>query len=122
MKLIGLAAVVLLVFVFALVGCTKFQESSSPEMTYEDYLSEVSAKCINLCFMAKDKGIDFTNGPCLGVIATDWVCDVAHYPRQSIDNLPENQCLAFREGNAHHFVEVNENCKVIVIDGKAAVN
>ncbi len=44
----------------------------------------------------------------------DWVCDIAHSPRQSeIDDLPENQCSAYREGRAKHFVEVDMNCNLI---------
>ncbi len=42
-----------------------------------------------------------------------WVCDVAHSPREDVDNLPENQCREFGEGKANHFVEVNPNCEFI---------
>jgi len=30
-----------------------------------------------------------------------------------VDNKPENQCSAFREGKAKHFVEVNTSCELI---------
>lgn len=69
--------------------------------------------CIGLC---KDRLIseDLSNGPCLSdEIYKDWVCDVAHSPRQQIDNIPENQCSGFREGKAHHFVEVDEKCNLL---------
>jgi len=54
------------------------------------------------------EGIDMSNGPCLsnGIIP-DWVVDVAHSPREAIDNQPENQCSAYLEGKAHHFVELD---------------
>lgn len=76
-------------------------------------------RCRALCTEAKEKGIDLSRGPCLSELypekwgVPDWVCDVAHAPRQPVDNLPENQCSDFREGRAHHFVEVDENCNVI---------
>ena len=70
--------------------------------------------CVNECNRAKDSGQDISNSPCISNnIAPDWVCDVAHNPRQAVDNLPENQCSAFREGRAHHFVEVDETCGLI---------
>ncbi len=75
--------------------------------------------CVELCRIAHKEGIDLSTGPCLsdtyltGWEVNDWVCDVAHLPRQPVDNLPQNQCKAFREGRAHHFVEVDENCNVI---------
>ncbi len=59
---------------------------------------------------------NLSSGPCLlnpVETASDWVCDVAHNPRHAIDDLPENQCGAFREGEAHHFVELDENCGLI---------
>ena len=82
----------------------------------------VAAKrCTLLCNAAKKNGIPLQNGPCLSDIyaaewnVPDWVCDVAHAPRQPVDNLPENQCTTFRDGKAHHFVEVDENCNIIRI-------
>lgn len=74
------------------------------------------AQCIQLCQGAKLEEKDLTNGPCLGNPITnmaDWVCDVAHNPRQDVDNKIENQCSAFAQGTAKHFVEVDENCNFI---------
>jgi len=56
---------------------------------------------------AKTRGVDMSRGPCLGVIKDDWVADVAHDPRQDVDDEPENQCQAYRSGDAHHFVELD---------------
>ncbi|MBI4360719.1 hypothetical protein HY572_03020 [Candidatus Micrarchaeota archaeon] len=75
---------------------------------------------------------DLTKGPCLSAMGPtppryddfkgqwnpqfkDWVCDVAHDPRQPVDDLPENQCPEFGV-SANHFVEVDENCNVIFVD------
>jgi hypothetical protein len=56
---------------------------------------------------AKAAGTDMSSGPCLGVIKDDWVADVAHEPRQDVDDDPANQCAAYRNGDAHHFVELD---------------
>lgn len=74
-------------------------------------------KCQELCqdgFAADAE--DFDKGPCLSnEVIPDWVCDVAHSPRQAVDNDPANQCSAFRDGTAHHFVELDGNCNLIQI-------
>ena len=56
---------------------------------------------------AKAQGVDMTNGPCLGVIKPGWVADVAHDPRQPVDDEPANQCAEYRSGEADHFVELD---------------
>ena len=56
---------------------------------------------------AKAKNVDMARGPCLGVIKSGWVADVAHDPRQDVDDEPANQCAAYREGDADHFVELD---------------
>lgn len=61
----------------------------------------------------KSEGVDFSSGPCLGTIASDWVLDIAHNPRQPIDDLPENQCADYLNGRAHHFVELDPNGQLI---------
>jgi hypothetical protein len=56
---------------------------------------------------AQARGVDMSRGPCLGVIKPGWVADVAHDPRRDVDDEPENQCAAYREGEADHFVELD---------------
>lgn len=59
-------------------------------------------------------GTDFTTGPCLtNDLLPDWVVDIAHNPRQKQDDLAENQCPAFLEGRAKHFVELDLDGEVI---------
>jgi len=73
-------------------------------------------KCVEACREAMISGIDLSSGPCLVESIPGlnfWSCDVAHNPRQPIDNLPENQCSSFREGRTKHFVEVDINCNLI---------
>ena len=96
--------ILLLLFSFSL-GCVS-QKSGSDDAT---------SACILECQKNKATS-DYVSGPCLSnEIKTDWVCDIAHNPRLPADNQPENQCTAFREGHAHHFVELDENCTVIKV-------
>lgn len=103
-KILLLAMLLMTLF---LSGCLK-QTSSEKE--------EAIKACVEECKARLTKGEDLSNGPCLlNPIPSlpDWVCDVAHSPRQPIDNQPENQCSYYREGKAHHFVEVDEDCNLI---------
>lgn len=53
-------------------------------------------------------GDDLTDGPCLSNrIIDDWVADIVHSPRTAADDQPENQCADYRNGTAHHFVELD---------------
>lgn len=90
---------------FALVGCIQ-QTTVSVEQ-------QATEECESLCLIDSWEN-GWENGKCLSnEIIEDWVCDVAHSPRQPVDDLPENQCSAFREGKARHFVELNTECEVI---------
>ena len=74
-----------------------------------------AVKCQELCQnKITENGQDYSLGPCLsnGIIP-DWVCDMAHSPRQAADNDPKNQCPAFVAGKANHFVEVDGNCNIL---------
>jgi hypothetical protein len=76
----------------------------------------VTDVCISKCKSELASGKDLSNGPCLldpVPSAEDWVCDVAHWPRENIDDLPENQCSSYREGKATNFVEVTPKCEFI---------
>lgn len=62
----------------------------------------------------KAEGTDFSQGPCLSEeIIPDWCVDIAHSPRQSVDDRPENQCASYREGRVHHFVELDTDGNVL---------
>jgi len=90
-------------------GCTQ-----NPDK--KDIVETAKTECIDMCNQQLEKGTDLSDGPCLSdpnIIAGDWVCDVAHSPRLPVDNQQENQCKAFREGRARHFVEVDETCNII---------
>lgn len=78
-------------------------------------VKEISiSECKTLCESALSAGEDLGDGPCLSnEVAEGWVCDVAHSPRQAVDNDPANQCSAYRAETAKHFVEVDSSCELI---------
>lgn len=62
----------------------------------------------------KNLGQNFEAGPCLtNDLMTGWVADIVHNPRQSIDNNPQNECQAYLEGRASHFVELDLDGNVV---------
>ncbi len=62
----------------------------------------------------KEEGMDMSQGPCLSnEIISGWVVDVAHSPREAVDNQPENQCSTYREGKASHFIELDPEGNLI---------
>lgn len=75
---------------------------------------EAINKAKELFAQKKLEGMDFSRGPCLSEeIVPDWCVDVAHDPRQPIDDEPANQCRSYREGRVHHFVELDPTGNVI---------
>ena len=58
---------------------------------------------------ARSQGEDLGEGPCISESLpglSDWVADVAHDPREDVDDESENQCRRYRDGEADHFVEL----------------
>jgi hypothetical protein len=110
---------VLLMGVLLVSGCTQagsdmYRQTHEMQTTTEE---KAKLECVFLCESMKSK-IDLSNGPCLSDDnpdwdVEDWVCDVAHSPREPVDNLPENQCQDYRERKATHFVEVDPDCNFI---------
>jgi hypothetical protein len=65
---------------------------------------------------AKADGTDLSRGPCIAEQLpglSDWVVDIAHDPREPVDDVPANQCQRFRTGQAHHFVELDPSGNLI---------
>jgi hypothetical protein len=65
---------------------------------------------------ARASGTNLADGPCIAEQLPglpDWVADVAHDPRQPVDDVPANQCARFRKGQAHHFVELDTSGELI---------
>ena len=104
---------ILLTGVLLVSGCIQ-PESIGPGLPDEE---PAKTACITLCEANLKGNVDLSSGPCLSDNhpnwnVDDWVCDVAHSPRQDVDNLAENQCSSYGSV-ASHFVEVDENCEFI---------
>ena len=59
---------------------------------------------------AVTRGDDLEKGPCIAEALpdlADWVADIAHDPREDIDDDPRNQCERYRANEASHFVELD---------------
>ncbi|MDD5342432.1 MAG: hypothetical protein PHI73_03810 [Patescibacteria group bacterium] len=98
---------VLICGLIVVLGC-------GPKSATTKITEQAVSACQKLCQQAKDQGRDLVNGPCLSEeIIDDWVCDIAHDPRLTVDDEAQNQCLAYRNGTAHAFVELTPNCQVI---------
>lgn len=96
-----------------LSACSKNQVATiTPTPSTQDTALK---NALNLYAQKKSAGADFSNGPCLGLVAPDWVTDIAHNPRRSIDDDPKNQCADFINGQAHHFIELDPDGKLIKI-------
>ncbi len=113
-----------LIFALALVavilfsGCIGVKKPTSEDVPFigspENPLETPVSACVLLCNEKKDAGVDLSAGPCLSnEIQPNWVCDVAHNPRIPLDNDAANQCPAFNNGTAKHFVEVDTDCNLI---------
>jgi hypothetical protein len=65
---------------------------------------------------AQASGDDLGVGPCIAQQLpglADWAADVAHDPRQPVDDQPANQCRSYRDGQTHHFVELTPDGRLI---------
>jgi len=117
---------IILLFIVAVLivsGCT--QNDFEPPEEEDEILDEITPMeeielgCIAMCLEQINLGADISSGPCLvnnigeNPEGSVWVCDVAHDPRQDVDDNPNNQCEDYRLGIATHFVEVDEECNVI---------
>lgn len=90
-----------------LVGCIR------DEVSDEERDAAIAA-ALEVYAQRKAEGVDFSNGPCIAEeIIDDWSVDIAHDPRQDIDNQPENQCQFYRDGKTHHFVELTPEGELI---------
>ncbi len=107
--------VIAICFIFLIFAAGCISGNSKEETgTYDEASLLKADSCVELCIQKLNEGRNLSSGSCLSnEIEPDLVCDIAHNPREAVDDLPENQCSAYREGKAHHFVEVDENCSLI---------
>ncbi len=122
-KILTFSLVILFSLIF-FISCRQKEPSEVPASPRKTgFLSQIPSsedqgKAISLAkeiyAQKKKNGVNFQNGPCLSEnLMTDWVADIAHFPREGVDNNPANQCSSYGEGKAHHFVELDENGELI---------
>jgi hypothetical protein len=118
-----------IVFSFLSIGCTpKQQEQKLPAVNLNKLNWGLEAQIAlqraeEIYKQAVATGQDLSKGPCLSNALhgnpdypeTMWVLDIAHNPRQEVDNQSENQCQSFREGKAENFIELDTNGQVIKV-------
>lgn len=107
MPKIFLFVTALLVIVLAGITTLIFS-SSSPKPISKSEIDKAINQARYLFSQRSLSSKDLETGPCLSnALMPDWVVDIAHNPRLPADDLPENQCPAFLEGRARHFVELD---------------
>lgn len=110
-KLFILILVCILITAFIVIKINKkpiYKKGSSG--VYDNAISAA----ISLYTIRVKEGMDMSTGPCLtNDLVPDWVVDIVHVPRDKIDDLPANQCQAYLEGRAHHFVELDANGNLV---------
>jgi hypothetical protein len=104
-------AVVLAAFI---AGCGGGSGSS---LTVNDSTQAVAIAQAKMVFRhTQASGRDLSPGPCIAEQLpelSDWAVDIAHDPRQAVDDEPGNQCQSFRDGRTHHFVELTPDGQLI---------
>ena len=96
---------------FLLTGC--FGQNTNDSVIDQTRQDRAIISCKNQCDSSKIFE-DFSNGPCLSnSIQPDWVCDIVHSPREAVDDDPANQCSAYSDRTANHYVELDTDCNLI---------
>ncbi len=116
LSVMALAAISVAYFSFtAPLGVTMKTYNATSESIQKTIDGLAESECRKLCEQKAGESRNLSNGPCLANPLPgfpDWVCDIAHSPRQVMDDLPENQCSAYGK-TAHRFVEIDGNCNLI---------
>lgn len=105
--------IALIVVILTAILTLIFQNSALKSISKSDIDTAVN-QAQHVYRQRQAMGVDFSAGPCLSdALMPGWVADIAHNPRLPADDLPENQCPAYREGRAEHFVELDKEGNLI---------
>lgn len=109
-KLVIIALIVILTTAYLTLAFNTGFPKAAPKSEKDSAINQAKL----LYRQDKENGRDFSNGPCLSdALMPGWVADIAHNPRQAIDDLAQNQCPAFVIGKAEHFVELDPDGNLI---------
>lgn len=106
--ILSFLVIILTAFFTLQFRANSYQSASKPEI-------DTAINQAQLIYRQKKlSGEDFTSGSCLSNdLLPGWVVDIVHNPRAEIDNLAKNQCPAYLEGRARHFVELDPDGNLI---------
>lgn len=72
------------------------------------------ALCVRECISRLSTGEDLRLGPCLSdAIAPGWACDIAHDPREPVDDRAPFSCPVTTSGKPYRLVELDGTCGVL---------
>lgn len=102
----GLLGLLIVAFLIGWWAVKSFQPAESGQEAANQTEAIAAAKALYI--QQKSAGVDFSNGPCLSEeVIPGWAVDIAHSPRQGVDDFSQNQCASYSSGKVKHFVELD---------------
>lgn len=113
-----LIVILLFVISYNYIRHNQIEQGDNKQNTQSDMQAQLNprALCIKKCNELLNAGTNLSSGPCIldpVPEMNEWVCDIAHQPRQAVDNARENQCNAWHNSSAKHFIEITPECEFI---------
>ncbi len=103
-----------------LSNTTNQEDNNEPEPpSLPDYMIDQQTaitQALQLYREKKSEGMIFIS-QCLGIVGnnTKYAVDIVSVPRNSVDNLPENQCSEYRTKQVTHFIELDKEGDIVRI-------
>ncbi|MGD9276014.1 MAG: hypothetical protein PVJ67_02480 [Candidatus Pacearchaeota archaeon] len=93
-----------------------YVEHGSPAKITEEAVEqqELILGAMKLYYEKAEEGMNFSS-QCLGTVE-NYAIDIVHVPRIQEDDLEENQCEEYKNGNVKHFIELDLEGNVIKIN------
>jgi len=88
--------------------------SETPDYVKEQ--QEAVIQALELYQTKKQEGMEFES-QCLGIVGENlkYVVDIIHIPRTEEDNLPENQCEDYLNGEIKNFIELDKDGNIFMM-------